>query len=144
MAEKHPGLTTEPSKDLIDKTLKTCDRDQSGTLSEGEFAMFATKWFEQESVSFLVHLTITSVMTMVVLPGSANIVHERIVVVRPIPRILFKVLFGVGTCCIFLFQCLSRIYVVVLLHIEADIMTSTAFKILAVAIKEHRDDPTKL
>lgn len=95
MAEKFPGVTTPPSKALIDKTLAACDLDKSGTLSHEEFEMFATKWFESQSVSFITRLVASSAVFMVVLPASASIVHESLPL-KFIPKILFKVIFGMA------------------------------------------------
>ena len=73
------------------------DYDLSGTLTSDEFLDFATHWFENNGGAFLQRVLITSFIGMVVLPESANLLHSQLPFKRFVPRIMFKVLFGVGT-----------------------------------------------
>ena len=96
LAKKSPGVTDPPTKEKVLETMSKYDLDASGTLTEDEFSNFAAKWFEKHGAIFLRRLVVTSFITMVVLPESAAILHRELPAARRIPRVIFKVLFGVG------------------------------------------------
>lgn len=72
------------------------DKDGSSTLDEQEFFDMAVKWFDHSGAMFCQRLILTSLMSMVIIPETANLLHKKIPLARRLPNILFKVLFGVG------------------------------------------------
>lgn len=72
------------------------DMDCSGTLSEDEFFHFATRWFNDNGGAFFQRLIITSVVGMVILPESAAMLHSKIPFKKFIPKMAFKIIFGIG------------------------------------------------
>lgn len=93
---KITGVTTPPTKELVLNTLRAGDLDESGNLSEEEFVAFAREWFKGRGSLFFLRLILTSVISMVVLPGSATVLQKSIPGAHRVPSMLFKVGFGVG------------------------------------------------
>lgn len=98
LAKKSPGVTEAPTADKVDDMLREFDTDNSGSLTEDEFLAFAGKWFDSNAAVFARRLIVTSFISMVVLPETADIMHREIPLARQIPRAAFKLLFGIGTC----------------------------------------------
>lgn len=96
LAKKSPGVTDPPTSETVSEMLRLYDMDRSGTLTEEEFQNFASKWFERNGAVFARRLVVTSFISMVVLPETAAILHRELPIARQIPKIIFKVLFGVG------------------------------------------------
>ncbi|PXF43878.1 Caltractin [Gracilariopsis chorda] len=94
---KHsPGLTEPPTSDDVAKIMREHDKDGSSTLDEQEFFDMAVKWFDHSGAMFCQRLILTSLMSMVIIPETANLLHKKIPLARRLPNILFKVLFGVA------------------------------------------------
>lgn len=93
---KITGVTTPPTKESVVNTLRAGDLDESGNLSEEEFVTFAREWFKDRGNLFFIRLILTSIISMVVLPGSANVLQKSIPGAHRVPSTLFKVGFGVG------------------------------------------------
>lgn len=96
LAKHSPGLTEPPTSDDVSKIMRENDKDGSSTLNEQEFFDMAVKWFDSSSLMFFQRLLITSMVSMVIIPGTANLLHKKIPFAKRLPNILFKVLFGVG------------------------------------------------
>lgn len=96
LASKFPGITSKPTKESVTEVMKQCDLDGSGSLSLQEFEVFASKWFESQSIMFGSRLIMSSAITMVVVPGAASIVREVVPLLKIIPRPIFKLFFGVA------------------------------------------------
>lgn len=96
LAAKFPGISSKPTKESVTEVMNQCDLDASGGLSLQEFEVFATKWFESQSIMFGSRLVMSSAMTMVVVPGAASIVREVVPLLKFIPRPIFKLVFGVA------------------------------------------------
>lgn len=97
LAKHSPGLTEPPTEDTVTETLAKYDIDASGSLSKPEFVDFANKWFQDNGNAFFRRLVISSLISMVVLPGAASILHANAPLAKKVPKVIFKVLFGVGT-----------------------------------------------
>lgn len=93
---KITGITTPPTKESVVKTLRAGDLDESGHLSQEEFVLFAQEWFKDRGNLFFLRLVLTSIISMVVLPGSANALQKSIPGAHRVPSMLFKVGFGIG------------------------------------------------
>jgi hypothetical protein len=95
LAKKSPGVTEPPTGEEVEEKLREYDVDGTGGLSKDEFYEFCKRWFDQKGVFFLRNLLVTSFISMVVLPESAGILHRELPAARSLPKVLFKVLFGV-------------------------------------------------
>lgn len=97
LAKKNPGVTEAPSAEKVRELMGEFDIDESGKLSEDEFRLFAARWFENNGATFTGKLVVSSIISMLLLPGTAAMLHKEVRILRRIPRPIFKCIFGMGT-----------------------------------------------
>lgn len=99
LAKKSPGVTGAPSAKKVRELLREFDIDESGTLSEDEFFTLAARWYNKSATMFAGKMVLSSLISMLLLPGTATIMHKEIPGLRRVPKAIFKCVFGLGTYC---------------------------------------------
>lgn len=94
LAKKCPGVSAPPSGPKVAAILTEFDMDASAGLSQDEFVVFCQKYFASKGIAFLRNILITSFITMVVLPDASDKLRNEVPLLRKVPRVLFKVVFG--------------------------------------------------
>lgn len=91
------GVTDPPTKERVAEVLKEADLDSSGYLTEDEFVAFSAQWFQKQGPAFLGRVALSSFMGFVALPNAAVAVQDALPLLRPVPKFIFKMLFGMST-----------------------------------------------
>lgn len=96
LKDKTPGVTDAPSGESVRALLAEHDMDGSGTLSLEEFQTLAATWYKRDAIVFAEKLLLSSFIGMVALPGAAELLHGQVPIMRRVPKMVFKVIFGIG------------------------------------------------
>lgn len=94
LSKKCPGVSAPPSGPEVAVILTEYDMDASSGLSQDEFVVFCQKYFAGKGIAFLRNILVTSFITMVVLPDASERLRNEVPLLRRVPRVLFKVVFG--------------------------------------------------
>lgn len=92
-----PGTTKPPTNETVSTKMREVDMDESGSLDKEEFRNFALAWFANDSRIVLPRLVLSACITTILIPNSANLIHKFLPIFQPVPKFVFKILFGVGT-----------------------------------------------